>query len=229
MRCGGGSRTDELLKDAPRGAAAQGDASQEDALGERRWRVRCGQRADLPLLQALIDEERLPGWKEHLQRIAGRGERVWVLDAPPLLASGFYVWRVLPPGRVAELDLLLVRRASRGRGLGSRLLAHWLQQAERMPSLAWLRLHVAVDNAAARRLYARAGFALHRRIENHYPPPCGSQRGSASLGNVSPGSASLGNASLKSVGARAAFQLQRPNCSDVAADRTRLHDVAALR
>ena len=40
MRCGGGSRTDELLKDAPRGASSQEDASQEDALGGRRWRVR---------------------------------------------------------------------------------------------------------------------------------------------------------------------------------------------
>lgn len=64
---------------------------------------------------------------------------------------------------VADLLALAVLPAFQGRGIGSRLLTHVIEVAERVsPSsrISALRLTVAETNTAAQRLYARNGFSV---------------------------------------------------------------------
>ena len=64
---------------------------------------------------------------------------------------------------VADLLALAVLPTYQRQGIGSRLLAHVIEVAERVaPSshIAQLRLTVAEDNVSAQRLYERAGFAF---------------------------------------------------------------------
>ena len=62
---------------------------------------------------------------------------------------------------IADLLALAVLPAFQRRGIGSKLLAHVIDVAERVAPasrIAQLRLTVAEDNSGAQRLYARAGF-----------------------------------------------------------------------
>jgi ribosomal protein S18 acetylase RimI-like enzyme len=64
---------------------------------------------------------------------------------------------------VADLLALAVLSAFQRRGIGSKLLTHVIEVAERVaPSsrITTLRLTVAETNVAAQRLYARAGFRV---------------------------------------------------------------------
>jgi ribosomal protein S18 acetylase RimI-like enzyme len=64
---------------------------------------------------------------------------------------------------VADLLALAVLPAFQRHGIGSNLLAHVIEVAERVaPSskITHLRLTVAENNVGAQRLYARAGFAI---------------------------------------------------------------------
>lgn len=61
-------------------------------------------------------------------------------------------------GRDAFLTELYVRPAVRGGGCGDELLA-WVEAAARAAGAGALHLMVLPDNAAARRLYARRGYA----------------------------------------------------------------------
>src|SRR3954470_10781241 len=64
---------------------------------------------------------------------------------------------------VADLLALAVLPNQQGRGIGSKLLAHVIEVAERVaPSskIGSLRLTVAETNTGAQRLYARAGFRI---------------------------------------------------------------------
>ena len=67
----------------------------------------------------------------------------------------------------AELLTLAVAPAARGRRLGPRLLAELMAQAAARGATAML-LEVAADNAPARALYARAGFAEVGRRRGYY-------------------------------------------------------------
>lgn len=62
---------------------------------------------------------------------------------------------------IADLLALAVLPAFQRRGIGSKLLAHVIDVAERVAPasrISQLRLTVAEDNVGAQRLYARAGF-----------------------------------------------------------------------
>lgn len=64
---------------------------------------------------------------------------------------------------IADLLALAVLPAHQRRGIGSRLLEHVIEVAERVAPasrIAHLRLTVAEDNIAAQRLYERAGFCI---------------------------------------------------------------------
>jgi len=64
---------------------------------------------------------------------------------------------------IADLLALAVLPAFQRKGIGSRLLAHVIDVAERVAPasrIAQLRLTVAEDNTGAQRLYARAGFHI---------------------------------------------------------------------
>ena len=68
----------------------------------------------------------------------------------------------------AELLTIAVAPSAQGKGLGAALLAQ-LALELRTRSVAKLFLEVATDNAPARALYARAGFAEVGRRRGYYP------------------------------------------------------------
>ena len=67
----------------------------------------------------------------------------------------------------AELLSVAVRPVARGRGLGTALLAA-AEQAAREAGAARMFLEVAIGNAAARALYARAGYREDGRRRGYY-------------------------------------------------------------
>ncbi|MFN3669657.1 MAG: GNAT family N-acetyltransferase [Brevundimonas sp.] len=88
-------------------------------------------------------------------------------------ADGFILMRVVADE--AEILTLAVRPAARGRGLGARLVGEGGAAAAAFGA-ARLFLEVAEDNAAARALYARAGFAEAGRRPGYYARPDGGRR-----------------------------------------------------
>ncbi|MEJ6789390.1 GNAT family N-acetyltransferase [Brevundimonas sp. BR2-1] len=75
----------------------------------------------------------------------------------------------------AEILTLAVRPGARRRGLGAELVARGAAEAVARGATR-LFLEVADDNAAARALYARAGFAEAGRRPRYYARPDGSRR-----------------------------------------------------
>jgi ribosomal protein S18 acetylase RimI-like enzyme len=70
-------------------------------------------------------------------------------------------------GHVARLYSLAVDPAARGRGIASRLIRDLVR---RLPArITVLSLEVRPDNAAARGLYERLGFAVHETLPGYYP------------------------------------------------------------
>ena len=82
--------------------------------------------------------------------------------------------------RSARLYSLAVAARAAGAGLGKRLLAA-AEQAARRRGADRLTLEVRTDNAAAIRLYDRAGYALLGRRENYYGDGTPALRYSADL------------------------------------------------
>jgi ribosomal protein S18 acetylase RimI-like enzyme len=70
-------------------------------------------------------------------------------------------------GRVARIYSLAVDPEWRGRGLGQRLIGFCTQQAQQR-GYRELRLEVSAGNAAALRLYRKAGFADFGERSNYY-------------------------------------------------------------
>jgi ribosomal-protein-alanine N-acetyltransferase len=73
----------------------------------------------------------------------------------------------------AELLTVAVLPEARRQGLGRRLVADFLDEARRRGAAAAF-LEVAAGNAAARALYARAGFVESGRRRGYYHGPGGS-------------------------------------------------------
>lgn len=89
-------------------------------------------------------------------------DRLWFVrpaedpDAPPLAS----MWVKAPPGEPAvEIYALAVHPGAQGRGLGGQLTDHALADA-RARGDARMELYVDGDNAAAVRVYERAGFVV---------------------------------------------------------------------
>lgn len=97
--------------------------------------------------------------------LAGPG--VFLLDEE---AEGFLLGRAL--AGEAEVLTLAVAPAARRRGMGTRLLARFLDEAGRQGAESAF-LEVAAGNAAARALYAAAGFAEAGRRRGYYRDPEG--------------------------------------------------------
>lgn len=100
-----------------------------------------------------------------------------LLDQAGVLAveepDGFVLMRAVADE--AEVLTLAVRPDARGRGLGRRLLAGGVAQAEAQGA-GRVFLEVAEDNAAALALYRRSGFAEAGRRPGYYARPDGSRR-----------------------------------------------------
>ncbi len=92
----------------------------------------------------------------------------WLVEEPPGEAQGLLVFQRV--GDEAEVYRIAVRPAARGRGLGRWLLGRLLAQAG-PGGLRRAHLEVRESNEAARRLYARAGFAEVGRRPGYYRDP----------------------------------------------------------
>lgn len=85
-------------------------------------------------------------------------------------AEGFLIGRAV--SGEAELLTVAVAPAARRQGTGTRLLAAFLTEA-RARNAESVFLEVATDNAAARALYAAAGFEPAGRRREYYRTPTG--------------------------------------------------------
>lgn len=106
------------------------------------------------ILPSWLDQPGVLAWID--QDLAGRGRAFAML--------GFYLEATSPNAEVvADLLALAVLPVFQHRGIGTRLLTHVIEVAERVaPSsrITALRLTVAEANTSAQRLYLRAGFRV---------------------------------------------------------------------
>jgi ribosomal protein S18 acetylase RimI-like enzyme len=106
------------------------------------------------ILPSWLEQPGVLAWIDH--DLQGRGRAFAML--------GFYMEGQTPNAEVvADLLALAVLPAFQRRGIGSKLLTHVIEVAERVaPSsrITTLRLTVAETNVAAQRLYERAGFRV---------------------------------------------------------------------
>ncbi len=132
-------------------------------LREARW-------TDIPALAALErdlfthDAWAEPTWWAEL---AGRPRRDYVVLTD---ADGILGYAGLDHGGdVADVMTIAVAPRAQGRGVGGRLLDE-LERRARARGAASMMLEVRADNAAALRLYERAGFALLSTRRRYYQP-----------------------------------------------------------
>ncbi len=110
------------------------------------------------ILPSWLEQPGVLAWIDH--DIQGRGRGFAML--------GFYTEEPAqrngaPPQVIADLLALAVLPTYQRRGIGSKLLVHVIEVAERVAPashISQLRLTVAEDNRAAQRMYARTGFEM---------------------------------------------------------------------
>ena len=108
------------------------------------------------ILPSWLEQPGVLAWIDH--DVQGRGRGFAML--------GFYTEEATREGKqqvIADLLALAVLPLYQRKGIGSKLLAHVIDVAERVaPSshISQLRLTVAENNVGAQRLYARTGFSI---------------------------------------------------------------------
>lgn len=110
------------------------------------------------ILPSWLEQPGVLAWIDHDLHGRGRGFAMlgFYLEDPTGTGIG-------PTQVVADLLALAVLPAYQRHGIGSRLLAHVIEVAERVAptsQISSLRLTVAETNTAAQRLYARYGFRV---------------------------------------------------------------------
>lgn len=107
------------------------------------------------ILPSWLEQPGVLAWIDHDMQGRGRG----------FAMLGFYTEEATKPavGQVVIADLLAlaVLPSAQRRGIGSKLLEHVIEVAERVAPashISQLRLTVAEHNTGAQRLYARTGF-----------------------------------------------------------------------
>jgi len=121
--------------------------------------------ADLALLHAMVFTVPRPWSAAELASLLDTAQ-VFLLAAP----DGFLIARVIADE--AEILTLAVAPDARRQGIAHGLVAGFLVEAARRGAQTAF-LEVAADNAAARGLYARAGFAEAGRRRAYYATPEG--------------------------------------------------------
>jgi ribosomal protein S18 acetylase RimI-like enzyme len=116
--------------------------------------IRRAELADHPwILPSWLEQPGVLAWIEQNAQARGRG----------FAMLGFYTEDARAPQVIADLLALAVLPTYQGYGIGTRLLAHVIEVAERVaPSsqITHLRLTVAEDNVGAQRLYSRHNFSI---------------------------------------------------------------------
>ncbi|MGV9450581.1 GNAT family N-acetyltransferase [Streptomyces sp. NPDC003635] len=108
-------------------------------------------------------------------KVLGSGASVWFASVPGEGGMPAAIGRCVVDGRWAGFAAVEVDPALRRRGLASAVMAALAGRAlEEGASAAWLQ--VETDNAGARALYARMGFAAHHAY-HHYRAPGNSGSG----------------------------------------------------
>ena len=109
------------------------------------------------ILPSWLEQPGVLAWIDH--DVQGRGRGFAML--------GFYMEDPTGTGAspqvVADLLALAVLPAQQGKGIGTKLLEHVIEVAERVApssSINALRLTVSETNTGAQRMYARAGFRV---------------------------------------------------------------------
>jgi ribosomal protein S18 acetylase RimI-like enzyme len=110
------------------------------------------------ILPSWLEQPGVLAWIDQDSQGRGRGFAMlgFYMEEPPLGRAG-------TRQVIADLLALAVLPAYQRRGIGTRLLEHVIEVAERVaPSshITQLRLTVAEHNTAAQRLYARSGFQV---------------------------------------------------------------------
>ena len=98
----------------------------------------------------------------------GPPERIALVSGHGRVLAGFVVARV--NAEDCELENVVVSRAARRRGIGSKLVAALLQEA-RNRGAERVFLEVRESNSAARALYEKCGFEIHGRRKSYYRDP----------------------------------------------------------
>ena len=103
-------------------------------------------------------------WRGRLSIPGGHDVIAWCDEEPCGMASG------VPPARDQWITLISmwVAPTARGRGVGDMLVVEIVRWAKEVGSVG-VRLDVAEDNHAARRLYERHGFQLTGEVSDLMP------------------------------------------------------------
>ncbi|MZE49690.1 GNAT family N-acetyltransferase [Streptomyces sp. SID5477] len=118
--------------------------------------------------EAWLARYRRKGVSDVALRVLGSGPSVWFATVPGA-DDPAAIGRCVVDGRWASFAAVEVDPARRRRGLATAVMAALARRAlDEGASAAWLQ--VETDNAAARALYARMGFAAHHAY-HHYREP----------------------------------------------------------
>ena len=116
----------------------------------------------MPRAESKVDPERAAAFRRALGVAIGEPgwRRAWVARDAEGRIAGHADLRARPERHTAHRCVLGmgVDRRARGQGLGGRLLEHVRAWALAETGVEWIDLQVMSGNAAARRLYERAGF-----------------------------------------------------------------------
>ena len=132
-------------------------------------RIRPAVEADLPAMLAIETACFVDPWRPAAFRDALAAERGVVLVAEDPMVIGYCVG--VKVADEAELANLAVDPSRRGTGVGAALLRAFLDQVDAEPPRPAVYLEVRASNAAAQRLYARAGFVPAGVRRDYYERP----------------------------------------------------------
>ena len=131
--------------------------------------------------EAWLARYRRKGVGEVALRVLGSGPSVWFASVPGGTDDApAVIGRCVVDGRWAGFAAVEVDPAQRRRGLATAVMAALARQAlDEGASAAWLQ--VEEDNAGARAMYRRLGFAAHHAYHHHRAPESSAPAGDGAL------------------------------------------------